>query len=99
MELQRPTRRLGILIARTDPDAPKHKGITFFIVDMQSPGIDVRPAGAGPRVAHFNEVFLSEVRIPVENVVGEIDDGWAVTKTTLRSESSMIPAPGNPPPS
>ncbi len=80
----------GILIARTDPEAPKHAGITYFIVDMNSPGIDVRPLVQAQGVAHFNEVFLSDVRIPTENMVGPLDGGWKVTKTTLRSESSMI---------
>ncbi len=80
----------GILIARTDPDAPKHGGITYFIVDMNSPGIDVRPLVQAQGVAHFNEVFLSDVRIPADNMVGPLGGGWKVTKTTLRSESSMI---------
>jgi acyl-CoA dehydrogenase len=86
--------RFGILIARTNPDAPKHRGITFFIVDMTSPGIDVRPLVQAQGVAHFNEVFLDEVRIPAENVVGAVNDGWNVTKTTLRNESSMIAGAG-----
>jgi len=80
----------GILVARTDPDVPKHKGLTFFIVDMRSPGIDVRPLVQAQGISHFNEVFLSDVRVPVANVVGEVGEGWAATRTTLRSESSMI---------
>ncbi|HTN99470.1 MAG TPA: acyl-CoA dehydrogenase family protein [Microthrixaceae bacterium] len=84
----------GILVARTDPDVPKHKGLTYFIVDMRSAGIDVRPLVQAQGVAHFNEVFLSDVRIPVENVVGDVGEGWKVTRTTLRSESSMISGAG-----
>ncbi|MEZ5321013.1 MAG: acyl-CoA dehydrogenase family protein [Microthrixaceae bacterium] len=84
----------GILICRTDPDVPKHDGITYFVVDMSTPGIEVRPLVQAQGVAHFNEVFLSDVRIPAANVVGEVNGGWKVTKTTLRSESSMISGAG-----
>jgi acyl-CoA dehydrogenase len=84
----------GILVARTDPTVPKHQGLSFFIVDMRSPGIEIRPLVQAQGVAHFNEVFLSDVRIPAEHVVGEIGDGWTVTRTTLRSESSMISGAG-----
>ncbi len=76
----------GILVTRTDPDLPKHEGLTFFIVDMRSPGIEVRPLIQAQGVAHFNEVFLSDVRIPAEHVVGAVGGGWKVTRTTLKSE-------------
>ena len=84
----------GILITRTDPDVAKHDGMTYFIVDMKSPGVDVRPLVQAQGVAHFNEVFLSDVRIPARNIVGEVGGGWKVAKTTLRSESSMISGAG-----
>ncbi|MCB1284801.1 MAG: acyl-CoA dehydrogenase family protein [Microthrixaceae bacterium] len=84
----------GILICRTNPDVPKHAGITYFIVDMRTPGIEVRPLIQAQGVAHFNEVFFSDVRIPAANVVGAVNDGWKVTKVTLRSESSMISGGG-----
>ncbi len=84
----------GILIARTDPDVPKHEGLTFFIVDMRSAGIEVRPLIQAQGVAHFNEVFFSDLHIPVTNLVGEVGDGWKVARTTLRSESSMISGAG-----
>lgn len=80
----------GFLLVRTNPDAPKHKGITFVLVDMSSPGIEVRPLVQINRSAHFNEVFLNDVRIPVANVVGEIDEGWAPARTVLSNESAFI---------
>jgi alkylation response protein AidB-like acyl-CoA dehydrogenase len=84
----------GILLTRTDPDAPKHKGVTFLIVDMKSPGIDIRPLVQATGLSHFTEVFLSDVRIPVENVIGEVNGGWAVARTTLASEAGMIGGSG-----
>ncbi len=80
----------AILLARTEPGSWRHKGITYFLVDMRSPGIDVRPIVQINRNHHFNEVHLDEVRIPVGNVVGEVGDGWTVARTTLTAERVMI---------
>jgi acyl-CoA dehydrogenase len=77
---------LGILLARTDPRAPKHKGITYFLVDMKSPGIEVRPLVEMTGDSHFNEVFLNEVRIPDSARLGDEGAGWAATQTTLMNE-------------
>ena len=74
------------LLVRTDPDAPKHKGITWLILDMHSPGVDPRPMKTIDGEAHFCEVFLEDVHIPVENRVGDENDGWRVTNVTLRFE-------------
>ena len=80
----------GILLARTDVDVPKHRGITYFLVDMRSPGIDIRPLRQITGTAHFNEVFLTDLRIPAANVVGDVNRGWNVTMTTLTSERTLI---------
>ncbi|GAB2457532.1 acyl-CoA dehydrogenase [Nocardioides hungaricus] len=77
----------GICLARTDPDAPKHRGITYFLVDMKgSDGIEVRPLREITGKALFNEVFLDEVFVPDEMVVGEVGDGWRLARTTLANE-------------
>jgi len=77
----------GICLARTNPDAPKHKGITYFLVDMRnSEGIDVRPLREITGKALFNEVFLDEVFVPDDMVVGAVDDGWRLARTTLANE-------------
>ncbi len=80
----------GMLLTRTDPDAPKHQGITFVLVDMASPGIEVRPLVQPTGTSHFNEVFLTDVRIPVANVIGTIDAGWGPARTVLSNEAAFI---------
>jgi len=78
--------KFGILIARTDVDAPKHKGISYFICPMDLPGIEIRPIKSIAGAESFNEVFFTDVRIPHENLVGEVNDGWRLAKVTLGNE-------------
>jgi 3-oxochol-4-en-24-oyl-CoA dehydrogenase len=76
----------GICLARTDPTAPKHLGITYFVVDMATPGIDVRPLRELTGLAMFNEVFLDDVFVPDDCVIGEVHGGWPLARTTLANE-------------
>jgi alkylation response protein AidB-like acyl-CoA dehydrogenase len=78
------------LLVRTDPDAPKHKGISFLLVDMQTPGITVRPIVNMAGFHEFNEVFFEDVRVPVANRVGEENNGWYVAMTLLDFERSNV---------
>ncbi|MCB1251577.1 MAG: acyl-CoA dehydrogenase family protein [Acidimicrobiales bacterium] len=78
--------RWGICLARTDADAPKHRGISYLVVDMQAPGIDVRPLRQITGETEFNEVFLDEVFVPDDHLVGGLHQGWAVANTTLAHE-------------
>jgi alkylation response protein AidB-like acyl-CoA dehydrogenase len=80
----------GMLLVRTNPDVPKHHGITFLLVDMDSPGIDVRPLVQATGSAHFNEVFLADVVVPVSRILGEINEGWAPARTVLSNEAAFI---------
>jgi alkylation response protein AidB-like acyl-CoA dehydrogenase len=84
----------GILIARTDPAAPKHRGITYFICPMDLPGIEVRNIRNIAGADSFNEVFFTDVRIPHANVVGEVNDGWRLAKVTLGNERVSLSSSG-----
>jgi alkylation response protein AidB-like acyl-CoA dehydrogenase len=89
----------GVCLARTDPDAPKHKGITYFLVDMKTPGIVIRPLREITGDELFNEVFFDDVFVPDEMVVGEVNDGWRLARTTLANERVAMAhgtALGNP---
>ncbi len=77
---------MGILVARTDWDAPKHRGLTYFVLDLRQEGVEVRPIRQMNNHASFNEVFLSDARVPNTNVVGEVGGGWAVARGTLAHE-------------
>ena len=80
----------GLLIARTDPDVPKHQGITMFVVNMHDPGVTVRPLRDMTGDAHFNEVYFDDVRIAPDQVVGEVNGGWSAAVTTLLHERVSI---------
>ena len=83
---------LGMLIVRTDPNAPKHRGISYFAIDMNQPGIEVRPLKEMTGRAMFNEVFLDEARVSHSALIGDLNGGWAVTNTTLAAERSGLGA-------
>src|SRR5688500_8510602 len=78
--------RWGMLVARTDPDQPKHKGMTYFVVDMKAPGVEVRPLRQMTGEAEFNEVYFTDVRIPDDERLGDVGEGWGVSLTTLMNE-------------
>ncbi len=80
----------GMLVTRTDPDQPKHKGMTYFAIDMHSPGVEVRPLRQITGEAEFNEVYMTDARVPDSQRVGEIGEGWRVALTTLMNERTAI---------
>ncbi len=87
---------MAILVTRSDPDAPKHKGLTYFFLDMTSPGIEIRPIKQVSGYANFNEVFMTDLRIPDSQRLGDVGQGWQVAITTLMNErvsSGIRPAP------
>jgi len=77
-------------LVRTEPDAPKHEGISYLLIDMKTPGLDVRPLRQMTGDADFNEVFLDNVRVPAKNIVGKRGQGWIVSRSTLKHERAMI---------
>src|SRR3954451_9046354 len=82
----------GMLVARTDPDLPKHKGLTYFMLDMHAPGVEVRPLRQITGEAEFNEVYFTDARIADADRIGDIGDGWRVSMTTLMNERTTIGA-------
>jgi 3-oxochol-4-en-24-oyl-CoA dehydrogenase len=86
--------KFGILIARTDPDLPKHRGISYFICPMDLPGIEIRPIKEMTGAQLFNEVFFTDVRIPAANLVGDLNDGWRLAKVTLGNERVSLSTGG-----
>ena len=82
----------GILLTRTDPNVPKHKGLTMFFLDMKSPGVEIKPIKQANGQSEFNEVYFTDVRIPDAQRLGEVNDGWNVSLTTLMNERMSIGA-------
>ena len=89
------TADMGMLIARTNVDVPKHKGISWMAIDMHQPEVDIRPLYEMTGHAMFNEVFLTDARVPVDAVIGDVNNGWAATNTTLQAERAGLGSGGS----
>ena len=87
--------RWGLLLARSNPDLPKHKGLTYFVLDMHAPGVETRPLRQLTGQAEFNEVYITDARIPDSHRLGAVGDGWRVAMTTLMNERSALGASGS----
>ena len=85
----------GMLVARTDPSAPKHRGLSYFALDMHAPGVEVRPLRQITGEAEFNEVYMTEVRVPDADRIGDVGQGWGVALTTLANERTTIGGGGS----
>ena len=88
--------RFGIVLVRTDPEQVKHKGMTMFVIDMHAPGVEVRPLVQATGEAEFNEVYMTDVRIPDRERLGDVGEGWGVSLTTLMNERVSIGGQVNP---
>jgi alkylation response protein AidB-like acyl-CoA dehydrogenase len=86
--------RWGLLLTRTDPEAPKHRGLTYFVIDMHAPGVEVRPLRQLTGDAEFNEIYFTDLRVPDGNRLGEVGEGWRVALTTLMNERVTVGALG-----
>jgi alkylation response protein AidB-like acyl-CoA dehydrogenase len=82
--------QLGMLLARTDPDLPKHRGLSYFLIDMDQPGVEVRPLRQMNGQSAFCEVFLTDARVAYDRLVGGLGDGWKVAQTTMAAERAMV---------
>ena len=87
--------RWGLLLARTNPDVPKHKGLTYFVIDMHAPGVETRPLRQITGQAEFNEVYFTDARIPDAHRLGDVGNGWKVAMTTLMNERSALGGSGS----
>jgi alkylation response protein AidB-like acyl-CoA dehydrogenase len=87
--------RWGLLLARSNPDVPKHKGLTYFVIDMHGPGVETRPLRQMTGQAEFNEVYFTDARIPDAHRLGAVGNGWGVAMTTLMNERSALGGSGS----